>query len=57
MVPEAAELGPADRKGIDIVPVGSLTQAIRTLLPRSRKAGREEREERVAVTVDGEGEA
>jgi DNA repair protein RadA/Sms len=54
VIPETAEIDPSDLKGIEIIPVATLTQAIHALFPRARSASRGER---VPVIVEGEGEA
>jgi len=53
IIPEAAEIDLSDIKGIDIIPVSTLMQAILILFPRSRAAGRGEH----AVITEGEDEA
>ena len=54
VIPEAAEIDLSDIKGIDIIPVSTVMQAILILFPRARSAGRGER---ITVTTEGEDEA
>lgn len=54
VIPEAAEVDPADVKGLDIIPVATLNQAIHALFPRARSAGRGEG---IPVETEGEDEA
>lgn len=54
VIPEAAEIDLSDIKGIDIIPVSTLMQAILILFPRARSTGRGER---ITVTAEGEDEA
>ena len=53
VIPEAAEVDPADVKALDIIPVATLNQAIHALFPRARSAGRGKG---ISVTAEGEGE-
>ena len=54
VIPEAAELDPADMNGMEIVPVATLMQAIHALFPRASLAGRGAR---VPVVTERESEA
>ncbi len=53
VIPEVAEVDPADVKALDIIPVATLNQAIHALFPRARSAGRGKG---ISVTAEGEGE-
>ena len=53
VIPEVAEVDPADVKALDIIPVATLSQAIHALFPRTRSAGRGKG---ISVTAEGEGE-
>ncbi len=54
VVPEAAEIDPADMNGMEIIPVATLMQAIHALFPRARSAGRGES---ASIATEGKGEA